>query len=240
MFRRSGTIQRPVEHKRSAGSSQKNFWPTKRCGTSNTKTTTVSTGHSELQRNCENSRKSADMAKEKTVFGSGYRQRPTLLDTKKGARRTIRRRALGPRATPRHASRFHRRMPFATPGTARKGSAVRSLSCELFPCPVDSATTTHANCPHLGHIERIPGPRSPWRARRRSSLFLFFLLLHTDVPGGNGRAPFPGSANDFPAEHRSEGEVRPFLGRFCQLPSFLEVHPGLCLLAADPLHALRR
>ena len=67
------------------------------------------------------------------------------------------------------------------------------------------------NCPHLGHIERVPGPRSRWRARRRGSMLLFFLLLHNVVPGGNWCAPFPGSANDFPDEHRSEGEVRPFL-----------------------------
>ena len=84
-------------HHLEAGGTQETRWELpkkflankKRCGTSKTKTTTVSTGHSELQQNCENSRKSADVAEEKTVFGSGYRQRPTLLDTKKGARRTI-------------------------------------------------------------------------------------------------------------------------------------------------------
>ena len=73
MSRRNGNIQRPVEYKRSAGSSQKSFWSTKRCGTSEAKTTCVSTGQSDMQQNCEHSMQSADVAEEKTVFGSGYR-----------------------------------------------------------------------------------------------------------------------------------------------------------------------
>ena len=82
------------------------------------------------------------------------------------------------------------------------------------------------NCPHLGHIERVPGPRSRWWARRRGSMLLVFLLLHNVVPGGNWRAPFPGNANDFPDEHRSEGEVRPFLGRSANCPVFWRSIPA--------------
>ena len=126
-----------------------------------------------------------------------------------------------------------------------RNSSKREARCPAFPANYFHARQIvqqppTSSCPHQGHIERVPGPRSCWRARRRGSMLLFFLLLHNVVPGGNWRAPFPGSANDFPDEHRSEGEVRPFLGRFRQLPSFLEVHPGLCLLAAGLLHALRR
>ena len=74
---------------------------------------------------CDTPRRRAPQAPNPTIFW------PFLCDTLQYGRAA---RALGPRATPRNASRAHCRMHFAAPGTARTRSAVCSLFCELFPC----------------------------------------------------------------------------------------------------------
>ena len=69
-------------------------------------------------------------------------------------------RASGTQATPRHASWYHCRMPFAAPGTARKGSMVDNPFCELFPCLGRFCN----NCLRPNAILRLATPRGMVRA----------------------------------------------------------------------------